>query len=915
MDDHNNLDGADHDYEALARAAYPTDGRLEVWVGAFEEMIKAGAKLVLLWGMRDDDKAREKYAKVRAEAEAAGKAPGKAVWQARKGPQHTGWRQKVPTAQEVRDHLAVGGWIGIQIHSVGMVLVDVDAGGDAAADEAERKVGCRALYRQPTATPGRLHLAWRAEGVRVRKWKVPGGGGGEIVREGNQAVVWHPVEMLAAIRDARDAPVAPVERLGEKGGSKGLDLDFAPTTNEGVLAGAIKQAVETIEASEDGERNDTAAAQAWRAGVAAGNAEDVDPEEAREQVVQAAVDAAPDEEEKARETAGRQFDEGLAMAAAGLQFEVRGPRREAEAQAAADAIAEEEVTEEDVERLEAWRNGEPLPEPEMPDMSRGGEQHDVSRAVAVEQPDQPIAADADRARIARKGGMLGFDSHRLGASLAAFERAFPGWIVALDEKDRPLVWEWSNMGWKGIPWGLARARLAAYLEPRHYTLQKKDAVLDASGSELRPEQWKVIPRPTPGGSTGMQCNVARMMAGLVDFYTDTAWHDWNPLVAAHPDGTATDFLAGERRPQRRNEMAMRRTGVSPSKEWRGSWFEERLKENVPSASDRLLLQCLLGTCLMGINPDQTFIWFEGPPGSGKDGMALAVAMAIGGDYTHVLPLGRILSGRSSSSTGDSFSQVNSKAMLHEARLAVVADEPARDDVLNNGAYKSLSGGGASEGRKLQANVKAQHGSGFTCLAVCNHKPFVKERDGAVERRTYTIAFPVKREGDMQRDNRVNRKMLHEVNLADLLAWIVEGAVMVAQCGGLPPRTEQQLRRARFPELGDDGPHGGSSGGNYARDLHAKAESALVTEQLHAFWKQAVEAADGSDVWLDERADGAVTAFLGQLDAILKAHGRATTPEGRTKNLRKAGFTPVRKRGMHGSDYKQPCIPGARVRGV
>lgn len=915
-----------HDYEALARAAYPTDGRLDAWANAFGDMVEAGAALVLLWGMRDDDKAREKFAKVRAEAEASacdqgqdpGEAGDKAVWQQRKAPCRSGWRKETSSGQVVRDHLAIGGWIGIQPRSVGMAFADVDEGGDEAADQAERKVGARALYRQPTATPGRLHLGWRADGCRGRKWRVDSGGG-EIIRSGFQAVVWHPVEMLAAVLDARGAPVVPVERLCGKAARATRELDFAPTDDAGAILGAFDHAVEKIEGAGNGERNDTTAGQAWRAGLAIGNVEDADVDAARERVVAAAVDAAPDEASKAADTAGRQFDIGVAKARAGLRFEIRGPRGETEAQAAEDTILEDEVvTEDDVTLLEEWQGGEPLPAPVAPDMTRAGVAADVSRALTVDQPAMPVGqivpqSDADRARVIRKGGVLGFDSHRLGASLVAFELAFPGWIVDVDSKGRPVVWEWQDdAGWREVPWKLACSRLAAYLEPRHYTLQKEKAVFDASGNELRSEQWKAIPRPTTGGSTEMPTNVARMMAGLADFYTETVWHDWNGLRAPHPDGTATDFLTGARGPQQRGDMAMKRTGVSPSARWRGTWFEERLRENVPSGQDRLLLQCLLGVCLMGINPGEAFIWLVGPEGSGKDGTAAAVAAAIGPDYTHAIPVGRILSGRSAGRSGDGFTQVSSKALLHEARLVVMEGEPDEEDVLDTGAYKSFSGGSASEGRRQGKDVKAQFRPGYTGLGTANRLPFVRKADGAVERRTYTIAFPVQRRQDRSRDGRIKEQMLLPENLADLLAFIVEGACLVAQCGGLPPRTEQQMRRAKMPLL-EGKEDNGDSDRHRARDLHVAARYTRVYDEIRALMRERTVADSEGKVWLDERADGSDAGFLGAFDAILAARQLTTSAENRAKFLRRAGFEPVRRRGVKGSDWKMQCVVGVRLR--
>ena len=888
-----------NEYNALAQAAYPTDERLETWADAFEALVEGGAKLVLLWGARADDKAAAKLAKVRAEAVEAGKDGDKAVWQARKAPVASGWRRATPTAQEVRDHLALGGWVGIQPPSVGLVIADVDEGGDEAADQAEHKVGCRALYRQPTGTPGRLHLGWvrGEEEVRGRKWRVPAGGG-EIVQGGHQAVVWRPIELLAAVRAVPATPPAQVQRLCAKRDVRTIELDITEPAGPKALEQAVDRAVRAIEDAPDGERNDTAARQAWRAGLAAGQeGSPVEPDEARERVVHAAEGCAPDEAEKARETAGRQFDAGAAEAAAGLRFEVTGAQqRDARAEAHEDLLLEEEVvTEDDVRRLEAWQAGDPWAEPIEPD-PQGGEQADASGAHEM------------------RPGEYGFHSHRLGASLVAHERAFPDWVVDVDPRGRPHVWEWSDgAGWAELPWKVAGYRLAAYLEPKQYTLEREKPLLAPDGTVIRQERWVTRPRPTSGGATEMAANVARMMAGLVDFYVDpSSWFDWNPLLLAHPDGTCTDLLTGERRAQERRDWAMARTGVAPATGWRDSWTADVLEENVPSASDRLLLQCCYGALLTGLNVDEMFVWLVGPAGSGKTGTAEAMARAAGPAYTHTIPVGRILSGRAAHrGTGDSFTQVSSKVKLHDARMALVDGEPDEDDVLDAGAYKTLSGAGSSEGRSQGRDAAALHDPRFNCLATANRLPFVKNATAAVHRRTYAIAFPVARSADLDREGRVKQQMMRPEHLATLLAWGIEGAVLVARHGGLPPRTEQQWERARMPTTEEDAGDRPARdltrlGQNPARDLHRLGRNQSVLNAFRAAWREHATPDPEGIVWLDDRAEGTSPGLVHALDRALERHKLSPAAETRGRFLRKAGFR-VDRRTRDG--VKMACVLG------
>ena len=885
------------DYGALTAAAYPVDERLELWCEAFKRLVERGAGLVLLWGNRQDDKAQEKMAKVRAKAVEAGKDGAKAEWQARKGPQHTGWRTSKPTAQAVLDHLCIGGWIGCRPETVGLAFGDVDEGGEAAADAAEAKVGQRAIYREPTGTPGRLHLGWPCRGeVKGRKWRVPEGGG-EIVRSGHQVVVWDPVALLEAVEAARNAPEADVGRLAAKGDNRTVDMELAPTTDDSALQGAIADAVEKVADADNGDRNDTASGQAWRAGLAAAHLDDEDAAEAaREAVVEAAVGASPDEPDKARETADRQFRTGYAAGKGGVQFEIRVKGPSGDTSRHDSAILEEEtITEDDVAAFEAWKaDEEPLPEPEAPDMSKGGIPHDVSENREI-----------------RKGEM-GFDSHVRGASLVAFERAFPDWIIDRPdgEKGMPLVWEWTDTGYEARRWKNVSSPLLRFLCPRHYTLQKETITVGEPGEAAREvEHWNPMPRPTTGGSTGMAINVAKEMAGLHDFYTDQAWHDWNPLAVAFPDGSCLDIRTGEIRAQHPNDRMMRRTGVAPSAEWRGTWFAKTLEENVPSEADRFLLMCLLGACLMGVSIGEAFIWLIGPGGSGKTGTAEAVARAIGPDYTHVMPIQRVLTGRKGAQS-DPFTQASSRAKLADARLVLMTGEPDTEDVLDTGAYKSLSGGGSNEGRDQGRSVQAIYGSTFTCLATANHPPFVVKPDDAVERRTYTIAFPVKRPRGTG-DDRVKMRMLQRENLADLLAFIVEGALLVAQHGGLPPRTDQQKRRAVFPVSEGDGKDAGAADSNAARTTHRQGKHASVIAGFKQVIGERTKEQEGSVVWLDERAEDADSVLIGSLNGILTdgsdAYRYDPSAKNRAEYARKAGFEVGRQRPGKGNRAMLPCL--------
>ena len=116
--------------------------------------------------------------------------------------------QKVPASlPSVEGNLSKGRWIGVVPASIGMVVVDVDTGptGDKYVDLDKPAEHISRLLGEPSArcitANGGIHLYYpveRAEWTR-RAWKVEGVGGGDVIHNRQQVVLYEPDVVASAV--------------------------------------------------------------------------------------------------------------------------------------------------------------------------------------------------------------------------------------------------------------------------------------------------------------------------------------------------------------------------------------------------------------------------------------------------------------------------------------------------------------------------------------------------------------------------------------------------------------------------------------------------------------------------------------------------------------------------------------------
>ena len=862
---------------------YPRNEELGDWLLAFKALHDRGVRLILDWGaLTGSARLDGKIAEARAAAEAAGKDPDKAEMGVRKSPVRSAWQKSAPAWNEVEEHVLRGGWLSWCPEDHAAIELDIDEG-DVEATAGHLR-GMFHVAGETASVSGKRRLIVRYAGDKRPKktWRMNGGAGECLA---NKATICDPRAVRAALDALPEVEPADLSVLRTGGKSKQDTFVFDGEADEEALTTAIEDAAERIEDAPEGEGNNTAAGQAWRAGKAAGTAEGIDVDAARERIARAAEARQPHEAEKARATAERQFDEGV-ESAADEPFRVRtggGAYRSTRPGINPAVLENEVVTDEDAAALNRWWQARShAVEFVAPDITEGGELI----------PDPHGLGEV-------KKGELGFVNDFEACVLLGVENAFPDWISGYQSGGDPSLWRFDPaLGWLPLPWRDARPKLQRALHRRRYMLETKlvQTGIDENGKPTFEEKYTKKNRPTESSPSAFAATVARGMSGWMPWYTRTEWHDANPWLVGHPDGSCTDVLAGKRRKMERSDLLMKRTAVAPS-EWRGSWIEACLESIVPGEADRLTLQCGLGACCIGHAFGEAMIWLIGPGGSGKTSLAEAARAALGEDYCHVIRVERLLDGRRAPS---GFGKESSQAALHEARMALVAGEPKADDLLDDGEYKSLTGGGSSEGRRIGMDSKALYGATYNMLGTCNTLPFVKDRDDAVDRRTYAVACPVER-GDEHRDASVKARMRQDEHLGALLGFMLEGAHHIAIRGKMPPKTEQQRRRAEFPIRVDEPKAPRDDRAANRRQLDVEA----VRTVLEAYWT------DGGILWLDRAAEGASHDFIAALEAAARCSTETRSGATRIGGLvRDAGFRTDRKR-AGGGRTKRACVIGRK----
>lgn len=192
----------------------------------------------------------------------------------------------------------------------------------------------------------------------------------------------------------------------------------------------------------------------------------------------------------------------------------------------------------------------------------------------------------------------------------------------------------------------------------------------------------------------------------------------------------------------------------------GSQFEKFLIEIQPEKEVREYLQMILGYSLVGRRRKKIQI-FIGGGANGKSTLLNAIRHALG-DFAKVIKIDSILKIKPGSPNPDLASTVN-------ARFVMVT-EPDRDEAINEGTIKSLTGGEPIPVRNLHENNLILVPK-FDPIIATNYPPDIVCDDEATIRRLEPINFGVTIPTKDQNPN-LNEELIKEASI--VLKWLFDG---------------------------------------------------------------------------------------------------------------------------------------------
>lgn len=172
---------------------------------------------------------------------------------------------------------------------------------------------------------------------------------------------------------------------------------------------------------------------------------------------------------------------------------------------------------------------------------------------------------------------------------------------------------------------------------------------------------------------------------------------------------------------------------SPANEYKDN-IEQFMKDILPNAAVREYAWNVMATIVHGDNEEQKFYVLTGSGGNGKS-ILLNILNECFGNYGYPLDIALITQKRKKSSNASPDIMV-----LKNRRLAVL-NEPDKDDTLNMGIVKALTGGDKITARNLFENQTAFRNKAKLIMS-CNDLPKPSSQDNGVWRRIRVIHFPM-----------------------------------------------------------------------------------------------------------------------------------------------------------------------------
>ena len=291
-----------------------------------------------------------------------------------------------------------------------------------------------------------------------------------------------------------------------------------------------------------------------------------------------------------------------------------------------------------------------------------------------------------------------------------------------------------------------------------------------------------------GGSDG----VARggINIAIADLTEDASAWNSDLCQIGLPDNRVLSLESGLVRRCRPDDRLTRTAAVAPALEWRGSPFDLFLQEKIPDGAARHWLQLAVGYSATGYTTEDQLVFVYGPTSTGKSTFIETISKALG-DYASTIPSDIVApSGRGLVNEN----RLDATMARCYDRHLVVMNEISPRGFLDTARLSSLTGGDRIQVRALHQNPIEIYPK-FSLWWVGNHKPIMVGRHEEVFRRLRMIEFAVQHQGS-RIDKQTRARLQTQESLAQVLAWIVEGAQLWhAEGRNMPEPTPRMVQLA------------------------------------------------------------------------------------------------------------------------
>lgn len=257
-----------------------------------------------------------------------------------------------------------------------------------------------------------------------------------------------------------------------------------------------------------------------------------------------------------------------------------------------------------------------------------------------------------------------------------------------------------------------------------------------------------------------------------------------PFFLNTPTNTI-DLLTNEYHNHTRADYITQVTAADVSNDYKGGLWKKTVAQIIPDAPTRQWLQCFTGIFLCGDVSEEIVLIAYGEGGRGKGTFFETIAAALG-DYATTIPVEVILKSNHNANGQAATPEI---VKLKGKRLALCT-ESGTSSRLNEAKLKWLTGGDMLTARQLYARSETFIPTHKLVIST-NYLPHVADStDSGLNRRIAIVPF----NADIEpiRNNALKAELRKPENLADVLAWLMEGFKIWQSKGGLPEKSALML---------------------------------------------------------------------------------------------------------------------------